>query len=243
MLGALIGAGSSLIGGLLTRDAQSKANDAALADKERDRELQKQFAQNGIQWKVSDARAAGIHPLYALGANTVSYSPSSVGLVPETGLGTGMAAAGQDLSRAINATRSAGAREDAYTKTMQDLTLQKAGLENEYLASQIAKLRASLNPPMPTLSTVPVPEASGPEKRPVLMMGGERWPTNSNTSNADEFEKRYGEVTDWTFGPYVLWQDLMAKSRGAAAANIDKWPSSSFWSPHMRRLKSYIERR
>lgn len=30
--------------------------------------LQKQFAQTGIQWKVADAKKAGIHPVYALGA-------------------------------------------------------------------------------------------------------------------------------------------------------------------------------
>lgn len=32
--------------------------------------LQKDFANNSIQWKVADARKAGIHPLYALGAST-----------------------------------------------------------------------------------------------------------------------------------------------------------------------------
>ena len=36
---------------------------------------QKQFAQHGIRWKVEDAKAAGLHPLYALGANTHSFTP------------------------------------------------------------------------------------------------------------------------------------------------------------------------
>lgn len=35
---------------------------------------QREFAQNGIQWKVEDAKKAGIHPLYALGASTASPS-------------------------------------------------------------------------------------------------------------------------------------------------------------------------
>lgn len=37
--------------------------------------FQKEFAQNGIQWRANDARAAGIHPLAAMGAN-VSQGPS-----------------------------------------------------------------------------------------------------------------------------------------------------------------------
>lgn len=37
--------------------------------------FQKEFAQNGIQWRANDARSAGIHPLAAMGAN-VSQGPS-----------------------------------------------------------------------------------------------------------------------------------------------------------------------
>ena len=38
--------------------------------------LQREFAQSGIQWKVADAKKAGLHPLAALGAQTASASPS-----------------------------------------------------------------------------------------------------------------------------------------------------------------------
>lgn len=40
-------------------------------------ELQREFAQHGISWKVDDAISAGIHPLAALGADTMSFTPSS----------------------------------------------------------------------------------------------------------------------------------------------------------------------
>lgn len=143
-----ISAGSNLVGGLLNSSSAKKTNEAMLADKQRDRDLQMSFAQSGIQWKVNDAKQAGIHPLYALGASTPTYTPSSLQLNP-TNPGTGIAAAGQDISRAINATRSAGQRTDAFTKTVQDLTLQKMGLENQLLGSQIAKLNQTQNPPMP----------------------------------------------------------------------------------------------
>jgi hypothetical protein len=42
-------------------------------------DMQKEFAKHGIQWKVQDAKRAGINPLAALGATTVSGSPIPVG--------------------------------------------------------------------------------------------------------------------------------------------------------------------
>jgi len=133
MLGSILAAGGNLIGGIL-----------GSRDKAKDRSMQKEFAQHGIRWKVEDAKAAGLHPLAALGAQVSSYAPVSVG---SPGLGEGLAAAGQDVSRAINATRSSGERVDAYTKSLRDLSLQKMGLENQLLASQIAKINQAGTPP------------------------------------------------------------------------------------------------
>lgn len=36
----------------------------------------KEFAQFGIQWKVADAQAAGVHPLYAIGGSGAQFSAS-----------------------------------------------------------------------------------------------------------------------------------------------------------------------
>lgn len=148
--GLLAGA-TSFIGGLLNRNATKENNENLIKDKQADRDLQRTFAENGIRWKVQDAERAGIHPLYALGANTVSYAPTSLGTQPAS-LGSGLAAAGQDISRSMHATRSAGERTDAFTKTVQDLSIQKMGLENQLLSSQIAKLNQTQNPPLPGLN-------------------------------------------------------------------------------------------
>lgn len=97
--GAAIGAGSSLLGGAIEADqARSISN--------RQMDLQKEFAQYGIQWKVADAKAAGIHPLAALGANTVSYSPISVGTSDY-----GLRDAGQHFSKMVTARYDAEAME------------------------------------------------------------------------------------------------------------------------------------
>lgn len=139
-IGPLISAGASLLGGLFGRNS---AQDAA----NQNYKNQKEFAQHGIQWKVEDAKAAGIHPLYALGANTASFSPSAVG---DTSLPSAMASAGQDIGRAIQA--SATARERA---GYESLLMERAGLENDLLRAQILKTRASIGPPMPTAAANP----------------------------------------------------------------------------------------
>lgn len=61
---AILGsAGLNLLGGYLGSKSASDANQS-------NAELQREFAQHGIRWKVADAKAAGIHPLAALGATT-----------------------------------------------------------------------------------------------------------------------------------------------------------------------------
>lgn len=159
MLGELISAGASIIGGLFGKssadkaaEANKKANAQQLAfareQMERNEALQKEFAQSGVQWKAADAKAAGISPIYALGAPAVNFSPMSLGYnpTPATGdnsMGAGIAGAGQDISRAINSTRSPNAKLQAFTDTMQAAQLDSIKLDNEqkrlHIASQIAK--------------------------------------------------------------------------------------------------------
>lgn len=145
MLGSIIGAASSLLGGWLSG---KKAEDAA----DKQAQLQKQFAQSGIQWKVRDAKKAGIHPLYALGANTTSYQPVSVG---GGGLGEGIANAGQDIGRAINATSPATTRLAGFQSALLSAQVEGAQLDNDIKRAELASRAARLsqgggNPAMPT---------------------------------------------------------------------------------------------
>lgn len=156
-LAPLISAGSSLIGGLLGRKSSS---DAA----EEQADLQKEFARNAIQWKVADAKKAGVHPLYALGAQTTSYQPVSVG-DPLPGALHDM---GQDISRAVAATSP----ESRRVGVLGELAVERAGLENELLRTQIGRLQAPHVPPgvgdptlngsreLGSINTVPMPRTS-----------------------------------------------------------------------------------
>lgn len=244
MLGAIIGAGASLLGGMLNRssaeDAQRENARVQAEQAEKNRQMQLQFAQEGIRWKVDDARAAGIHPLYALGANTVSYAPVSVGqsYAGDTSLGSGVASAGQDISRAMNATRTLGERESAFQKTVQDLSLTKMGLENELLASQIQKLRAASNPPMPSISDVgPIPEANKWEERPRILLGGRSVTTDPSTVNMKEIEDRYGDdgLASWLGPAYLMWRDYVS----SANANRDYQLSNPFHSERRNPARSW----
>lgn len=185
MLGALLGAVGGLAGGLLNKSA---ADDQA--------DLQKDFAKKGIQWKVADATKAGLHPLAALGANTLSYSPVQIG-----DMAGPLSDMGQNIGRAVEATQNGTERAAGKLGLLQ---LERAGLENDLLRTQIAsentKLRGQLGPPMPTDGNVgqlvpglipskPVP----PQQTTGLNMFGKGSPTNPNFSDAQTIEDRYGD--------------------------------------------------
>lgn len=150
---AAIPALASIAGGLLGQDAAHdtmKSNEAMFGANQ---DMQREFAQSGIQWRVEDAKKAGIHPLAALGAQTHSFSPISMAQTPDNSLGQGIAQAGQDLSRAYFATRSPQARTAEIANALQ---LENMQLNNELLRSQVNKMNsAQVGPGIPGVEVVP----------------------------------------------------------------------------------------
>lgn len=102
MFGELIEGGFGIIGGQLSA-AQNRQAMRMSAD------LQREFAQNGIQWRVEDAKRAGIHPLAALGMMPASATPMVIGDVT----GESFQRAGQNIGRAIDAGSSRDDRDMA----------------------------------------------------------------------------------------------------------------------------------
>lgn len=66
---ALLGGIGSLFNGSQNRKAQQSANT-------QNYNAQKEFYQNSVRWRVGDSRAAGVNPIYGLGADSASFSPS-----------------------------------------------------------------------------------------------------------------------------------------------------------------------
>lgn len=214
LLPAAISAGAGLIGGAMNRRAQEEVNAQQMAMARENMALQKQFAQEGIRWKVDDARAAGIHPLYALGASTVSYSPVSVGLGADTSMGSALASAGQDISRAVSATMTQGEREQKLSDTASALSLQRMGLENELLATRVAKEKsAQVGPPFPGF----VPEDNEVEKRVPIAALGTHAPTEPGTSPAKAWEDQFGEPGGWVAAAIHAHHWLKQTHPGVAA--------------------------
>lgn len=94
--GAALTAGGALLGG---RRSQKSAEDQQASNLA----AQKEFAQSGIQWKVEDAKKAGVHPLYALGAPTQGFAPMAI----QDSQGPAIADASQQIGRAVAQTQSA----------------------------------------------------------------------------------------------------------------------------------------
>lgn len=151
MLDALISAGANLLGGLFNRNQQADFNAQQLAFGRQQLDMQREFAQHGIQWKVADAQAAGLHPLAALGAQTSSPSPVSVGgSAPTADFGS----LGQDLGRAAKALQTEATREAVVAKQEREADLEGKKLDNVAKADAIATRRmGQLGPPMPSSET------------------------------------------------------------------------------------------
>ncbi|QKI28949.1 VP2 [Kummerowia striata microvirus] len=210
MLGALIGAGASLLGGLMGRSdakdqnrASRQMQKAEIARQDmwaqKNIDLQKQFAQEGLRWKVEDAKAAGIHPLYALGAQSTSFSPVSVGAAPGYSpavdpLPNAMAAMGQDLGRAVDSTRTAPERVAA--RAMTALQLEGMKLDNDIkratFASSVQRINQNANPPVPSIGPFAIPEGAVDPRSP-LMLSGSRVLTDPGTSPGQAWEDQLGD--------------------------------------------------
>lgn len=130
--------GAAQLGGnILSSSSSQHANESAL--------------KHSVQWRVQDARKAGIHPLYALGAPTMQLGAMPVDFSP-------LADIGQNIDRAMEAARDRKERNSARnsrimggTSAIQSqadaLQLENMGLQNDLLRSQISRLSADQVPP------------------------------------------------------------------------------------------------
>lgn len=133
-IGGAIGGALGLIGA-----GQSQASAERL--NQLNYEHQKEFAQNGIRWKVADAKAAGLHPLAALGASTASYSPSAViGDSPDYSFLKDM---GQGIDRAMDAkaTQRERAEREQKENAFFNEELRGKQLQNQETQTRIEQMK------------------------------------------------------------------------------------------------------
>lgn len=127
---SLIGAGASLAGGFL--GAASSSSAARINAK-----AQEAYATRGVQMRVKDALAAGVHPLFALGASTTGYTPTHVGKDYSF-----VGDAGEKIAR--GAVASSLAKEDRALAAIQAKVAESQINSNDAQAAE-ARSRAFLN--------------------------------------------------------------------------------------------------
>lgn len=231
VIGSAIGAVGSLAGGLIGNASQNQLAQQNYA-------AQKEFAQNGIRWKVADAKAAGLHPLAALGAQGYTYSPVMVG-GSDLGLsaaGESLANMGQGIDRAMSAKQQAREREamQAYENQVRikDLALkdkQLALLDSEIAQnmanSKLALSRAQLPPSMPPFTTRSVMPGQGDirpgNNNPNLgkTTPKYKWVVNEDGKKELSLENDYIENTqDTAVIEWLPWLELAGKGLQSALA-------------------------
>lgn len=180
-----------IVGSLIGKDANKDAQSRSYRDT-------KEFAQKGVQWRVADAQAAGIHPLASLGANV---STPTFNYRDNTDYAGAFGRAGQDIGRAVDAVRSGPERAEARMRDyeMYALTRERAMLENDLLASQIpgegVYMQAGHPPGLGANRSEDLPVPANP------LRDRERstWRT-SDTATAQEIEDEYGDFLAWIYG-------------------------------------------
>lgn len=148
-ISALIGAGSSLLGGIFNRSSAQEMQQQNLAQ-------QLAFAQNRIQWTVEDAKKAGINPLAALGNATQTYS----NIAGDSSLGDAISSAGQNLSRAIAAGSDKESKLDQLNAKLIEAKIKNVDadtLQKTATASDIARAQQPGDPPGTNYANVPLP--------------------------------------------------------------------------------------
>lgn len=141
----LLGAVGSVVGGILGNNSQKDMFNQSMALSREQLEYQKQLHQNQIQWRVEDAKKAGVHPMAALGLSSMSFSPvsgPSGGGVDYNWLGE----AGQNIDRAIQQgkTREERAQAQALQDKLTDIQIRKGEADADLAETEAATARYRL---------------------------------------------------------------------------------------------------
>lgn len=124
--------------------AANQARKSAQNQARQQEAIQREFAQHSIRWRTEDAKAAGLHPLYAMGASGSTYSP----ITYTDPLPQAMANAGQSIASAYyadSARKTAAAdRQQANNRSLSDSNFMRKMAQDRMILEQ-QKLAAQIN--------------------------------------------------------------------------------------------------
>lgn len=186
-IGGAIGGALGLIGA-----GQSQASAERL--NQLNYEHQKEFAQNGIRWKVADAKAAGLHPLAALGASTASYSPSAViGDSPDYSFLKDM---GQGIDRAMDAkaTQRERAEREQKENALFNEELKGKQLQNQETETRIQSMKWDMTMELARNAAQSARTQQQVPAMPSLAPDGSLMPGQGNATSFSGIETKPAEI-------------------------------------------------
>lgn len=173
------------------------------------------FAQNNIQWRVQDAKKAGIHPLYALGASPMFPNVSFVG-----GQGGDL-----DFSSAFSTVTNS-----KFNKELQKQTLEKNQLEIDglKLRNQLAYLQ-SVKPVREKMGQNPISTAN------TSQIGIEQSSTKNETLSSSP--KSIGFVAGTFDGLYSVYKSGSGKFVLKPSQNYSDYASESYLESYRNNMR------
>lgn len=194
---------------------------------------------NPILKRVRDAKAAGVHPLSALGAGGIQdHGPAQIAF------GESLSKMGQNIGGAIDRNL------DQDSKTTKALLLEKAQLETELLRAQVTRAKREMvsQPTPPALdqhylkglegqgqaalpgtyiaeagATLPRGHKIEPPQHTPNLSTGFPWRTHPLWSDGQTWEDRYGESA---FSPSTIlnWGTALADVKALLERNLERYP-------------------
>lgn len=154
-------------------------------DKE-DRDDSRRYDRDRFVRLSADAKKAGIHPLFAMGAGTTSPAIVSKSAIAPRGARSDI---GSSIQSMVN--RSTRAKQNE----LLDGQIQSQKLENKLLQQEIdmGQTTTSVNQDKP---------------RPAPVIAGKKINKHKGWSDAQTIEDRYGDIVSWAYGLGVVGADL-----------------------------------
>lgn len=191
--------GSMVTGGLLDLYGQKRQADHQEKENRIEREMAREFAQHGVRWKVEDAKAAGLHPLYAVGASGATYSPS---ISTGGGVGEAISRMGQNISRGVYASAT---KEEREKHDLELAVLRSTVGENDaranYYNSEAARNAQTANASKP----IPMPDQIKPKPDEQV---------SHRSSDASQGAGTHPAFREYTISKYGLKMDLPYSEEG-----------------------------
>lgn len=160
MIGSIIQGAASVasgIGGLIgARKDKKAAENAAEKSWQRNYEAQKEFAQNSIQWRVQDAKNAGINPYAVISGQSAGYTPQDTSY--QTNYQGAASHAMNQFSEAMGQLNTAMAAEDLKGKKL-DNDKKAVDLLNAQMKASMGQKSATL--PAFNGQTNPIQKSTG----------------------------------------------------------------------------------